>query len=137
MSEAEIGPAQGGTATASSSTQPSLSWPATTVYALAAAPLSFMAAIAGMYLLKFASDVLLIAPAVFSLLFAISKIFDALSDPIAGYASDRTRLAFGRRRPWLLAAALPMCATFWAVWNPPAFSASCWARSSSMPRASA
>ena len=75
---------------ASGSPPRSLSWPTTLVYALPAAALSFMAAIAGMYLLEFASDVLLIAPAVFSSLFAVSRVFDALSDPLAGYASDRT-----------------------------------------------
>jgi GPH family glycoside/pentoside/hexuronide:cation symporter len=89
------------------------------VYALPAAPLSFMAAIAAMYLLKFSSDVLLVAPALFSTFFAVSKVFDALSDPVIGYASDRTRRALGRRRPWILAAIVPSGLTFWAVWSPP------------------
>jgi GPH family glycoside/pentoside/hexuronide:cation symporter len=53
--------------------------------------------------------------------FALSKVGDALSDPIVGYLSDRTRLAAGRRRPWIFAAALPMVLTVWAVWSPPAF----------------
>ncbi len=89
-------------------------------YALPAAPLSFMTALAGMYLLKFATDVLLIAPGLFATFFMISKGVDAISDPVAGYASDRTRLASGRRRPWILAAVIPMCVTFWGVWSPPA-----------------
>ena len=72
-------------------------------YGLPQIPLGFMAALAGMYLLKFASDVLLIAPAVFSVLFAFSRICDAISDPVVGYWSDRTRHAAGRRRPWILA----------------------------------
>ncbi len=90
------------------------------LYALPAAPLTFMAAVAAMYLLKFSSDVLLVAPAVFSIFFALSKVFDALSDPLIGYASDRTRRPLGRRRPWLLAAIVPSGLTFAAVWSPPA-----------------
>ena len=93
---------------------------AVVLYALPGAPLGFMAAIAAMYLLKFASDVLLVAPALFSSFFAISKVFDALSDPLIGYGSDRTRRALGRRRPWMLAAIVPIVLTFWAVWSPPA-----------------
>ena len=61
------------------------------LYGLPGAPLGFMAAIAAMYLLKYSSDVLLVAPALFSTLFVISKVLDALSDPLIGYASDRTR----------------------------------------------
>ncbi len=98
-----------------------LSWASTIQYSLPAAPLAFMPALAAMYLLKFGSDVLLIPPALLSSFFVLSKLVDAISDPAAGYASDRTRLALGRRRPWLLAAAVPMCVCFWAVWSPPAF----------------
>lgn len=98
-----------------------VSWASTINYSLPAAALAYMASLAAMYLLKFASDVLLIAPALFSTFFVLSRVVDAISDPAAGYASDRTRLALGRRRPWVLAAAIPMCACFWAVWSPPSF----------------
>ena len=40
--------------------------------------------------MKFSTDVLLIAPAVMGVIFSISRIWDAISDPIAGYLSDRT-----------------------------------------------
>jgi GPH family glycoside/pentoside/hexuronide:cation symporter len=53
-------------------------------------------------------------------IFLISWIWDAISDPIAGYLSDRTRTTLGRRRPWMLAAALPVGVAFLFLWNPPA-----------------
>ncbi len=90
-------------------------------YGFLMVPLAFMSALAGMYLLKFTADVLLIAPGAFATVFVISKIFDGISDPFVGYLSDRTRLAAGRRRPWIIASAIPIALTFWAVWSPPAF----------------
>ena len=52
------------------------------------------------YLLKFSTDVLLISPAVMGFLFGLSRIWDAVTDPLAGYFSDRTTMKAGRRRPW-------------------------------------
>jgi glycoside/pentoside/hexuronide:cation symporter, GPH family len=72
------------------------------------------------YYLSFASEVLLIAPAATGLVIGFSKLWDALSDPLAGYWSDRTRTRFGRRRPWIGAAALPFAAFSFALWSPPA-----------------
>ncbi len=72
------------------------------------------------YLIKFATDVLLIAPAVMGALFGLSRVWDAISDPLAGYLSDRTRTRLGRRRPWMLASALPIGVTFVMLWAPPA-----------------
>ena len=60
------------------------------------------------FLLKFATDTLGLAPAVVGGLFAAGRLWDALSDPLAGWWSDRTRTRIGRRRPWMLAAALPL-----------------------------
>jgi GPH family glycoside/pentoside/hexuronide:cation symporter len=69
--------------------------------------------------LKFATDVLGVSPAAMGALFGAARIADALIDPLAGFASDRTRSRFGRRRPWILLAALPMGLAFAASWSPP------------------
>jgi len=79
----------------------------------------FMFLFTGMYLLKFSTDVLGIAPGVMGFLFLLSRVWDAISDPLAGYWSDRTRTRIGRRRPWLLAGALPVGLVFYAMWAPP------------------
>ena len=51
------------------------------------------------FFLKFATDVFLMAPATVGLLFALGRVWDAVSDPIVGTWSDRTRTRLGRRRP--------------------------------------
>ena len=69
--------------------------------------------------MKFSTDILLIAPAVMGAIFSISRIWDAISDPIAGYLSDRTTFKFGRRRTWMLLSFIPISFGFLAVFSPP------------------
>jgi len=52
-----------------------------------------------------------------ALLFA--RLFDAFVDPLMGWLSDRTHTRFGRRRPWMLGAALPLGVAFYALFAPP------------------
>ena len=61
-----------------------------------------------LYMMKFSTDVLLIAPATMGMLFFGSRLWDAVSDPMAGFLSDRTRSRFGRRRSWMFAAPIPI-----------------------------
>jgi GPH family glycoside/pentoside/hexuronide:cation symporter len=82
--------------------------------------IGFMFLLVGIYLLKFSTDVLLVTPAAMGLLFGLSRIWDAVSDPLVGYLTDRTRTRFGRRRPWMLLGALPMAGAFAMLWSPPA-----------------
>ena len=56
---------------------------------------------------KYSVDVLLVAPAVIGLIFGLSRVWDAVTDPLIGYLSDKTQGRFGRRRPWMLSAAIP------------------------------
>ncbi len=72
------------------------------------------------YLMKFCTDVLLIAPAAMGILFLIARIWDGISDPLAGFLSDRTRSRYGRRRSWMFAASVPMGVTMFMLWSPPA-----------------
>jgi GPH family glycoside/pentoside/hexuronide:cation symporter len=90
------------------------------VYSLPAAAVHFTWMLTGVYLLKFTTDVLLVGPAVMSLLYGLSRLWDAVSDPLAGHLSDRTVSRLGRRRSWLLAAAVPTAAGFAMLWSPPA-----------------
>ena len=82
--------------------------------------MGFMFILVNIYLLKYATDVLLIAPATMGLLFGLSRLWDAVADPIVGFLTDRTRSRLGRRRPWILASALPLGVTFAMLWAPPA-----------------
>ena len=46
-------------------------------------------------------------------------IADAITDPLVGYYSDRTRSRWGRRHPFMYAAALPVAITYYFLWTPP------------------
>jgi Na+/melibiose symporter-like transporter len=72
-----------------------------------------------LYVMKFSTDVLLIAPAIMGVIFSASRVWDAMSDPLVGYLSDRTRHAMGRRRIWILFSIVPVAGTFIMVFSPP------------------
>ncbi len=88
-------------------------------YSLPTFAQGFMFILVNIYLLKFATDVLLIAPAAMGVLFSLSRLWDAVADPVIGFLTDRTRSRLGRRPPWLLASALPLGVTFAMLWAPP------------------
>jgi len=71
------------------------------------------------YFLKYATDVLLLAPSAVSVVFALGRVWDAVSDPIVGTWSDRTRTRFGRRRPWMMAGVPLVAVCFALVWAQP------------------
>lgn len=89
-------------------------------YNAPAVGVGFMFFMVTLYLMKFSTDVLLIAPAAMGVIFGLSRIWDAITDPIAGYFSDRTNLRMGRRRPWMVGCIPFVCGTFYMMWNPPA-----------------
>lgn len=99
---------------------PRLAFGQVATYAAPAAAFGFMMFLVQMYLMKYATDVLLIPPVAMGLIFGVSRIWDAVSDPLAGYLSDATRSRWGRRRPWLMFSALPVGAIYLVLWNPPA-----------------
>ena len=91
----------------------------TIAYGMPGLGAGYMYLLMSLYVMKFSTDVLLIAPAVMGVIFSISRIWDAVSDPIAGYLSDRTTFKFGRRRTWMLISFIPISFGFLAVFSPP------------------
>jgi GPH family glycoside/pentoside/hexuronide:cation symporter len=94
--------------------------PTIVAYALPTLGTGFMGLLLAVYLLKFSTDVLLIAPAAIGAILFLSRFWDAISDPIAGYLSDRSTARLGRRRGWMLGAAVPVGLFFVMTWSPPA-----------------
>ncbi|MCB1683966.1 MAG: MFS transporter [Pseudomonadales bacterium] len=88
-------------------------------YTLSRVGLSIMGVMFGVYFMKYATDVLLIAPAVMGTLLAAARLWDGVTDPLVGYLSDRTRSRFGRRRIWMYASALPVGIGTVMIWAPP------------------
>ena len=79
----------------------------------------FMFFLVSLYLMKFATDILLISPVMMGFIFGLSRIWDAITDPLAGYLSDRTNFSMGRRRPWMIASAPFVCFSFIMIWYQP------------------
>ncbi|NLN36573.1 MAG: MFS transporter [Bacteroidales bacterium] len=61
----------------------------------------------GMYLLFFYTKVFGISPAAAGTMFLLTRIWDAVNDPIMGLLSDRTQTRWGKYRPYLLWGGIP------------------------------
>jgi GPH family glycoside/pentoside/hexuronide:cation symporter len=88
-------------------------------FTLSRVAFSIMGVMFAVYLMKYATDVLLIAPATMGILVAAARLWDGVTDPLVGYLSDRTRSRIGRRRVWLYGSALPMAIGIVMIWSPP------------------
>lgn len=71
------------------------------------------------FLLIYYSQVLGLAPSLAGLALALALLVDAVSDPLVGLWSDRTRSRLGRRHPFLIASVLPMALCYWLLWFAP------------------
>lgn len=60
-----------------------------------------------------------INPALVGTLQAIPRLTDAITDPIMGYISDKTRSKFGRRRPYIFVGAIMVGLIFALMWQLP------------------
>ncbi len=89
-------------------------------YTLSRVAFMLMGVLFAVYLMKYATDVLLIAPATMGLLLAAARLWNGVTDPLVGYLSDRTRSRLGRRRVWLYGSALPIAIGVVMIWSPPA-----------------
>lgn len=98
-----------------------VSWLEVFLYALPPVGAGYMFCLVTLYTMKFATDVLLIAPALMGAIYGLSRFWDAISDPLVGYLSDKTKTRIGRRRPWLFGSILPTGAFFWMLSAPPAW----------------
>ena len=74
--------------------------------------------IVGIYYLYFLTDVVGLSPALAGTVLLISKIWDAVNDPLMGVITDRTRTRYGRRRPFLLAGIAFIFLSYFMLWYP-------------------
>ena len=68
------------------------------------------------YILFFLTNVAGLNPALAGGVLMVGRIWDAISDPMIGWLSDRTHSRWGRRYPWMLFGALPLGLCFCLQW---------------------
>ena len=71
------------------------------------------------FLLMFYSQVVGLDARLVGLALTVALVFDAFIDPMVGYWSDNLRSRWGRRHPFMYAAALPLAGLYFTLWNPP------------------
>jgi GPH family glycoside/pentoside/hexuronide:cation symporter len=76
-------------------------------------------AIMSFFLLYFFTDVARLNPYLVTVILTLTKVFDAVNDPLVGMISDRVRTRWGRRRPWFLFGAIPFGVTFFLLFLVP------------------
>jgi len=70
-----------------------------------------------LFFMYFLTDVVKMAPDKAGLIVAIATVWDAVTDPAIGILSDRSNLKSGRRRPFLIGAAVPLGVSFWLMFT--------------------
>ena len=63
--------------------------------------------------------VLLVNPVLVTSVLAFARLWDAITDPLAGFISDNTRSRWGRRKPYLVASSIICGVTFPIIWFVP------------------
>jgi GPH family glycoside/pentoside/hexuronide:cation symporter len=88
-------------------------------YALPAFALAVVGIPVYVYIPKFYTDVVGVHITLIGYLLFGVRLFDAVTDPLFGYLSDRTRHPFGRRRPYIVVGSVFVAATMYLLFNPP------------------
>lgn len=77
--------------------------------------------IIGFFYLYFLTGVIGLSPAYAGFVVLISRIWDAISDPLMGVITDGTNSRYGRRRPYMLAGFFGIIVAFTMLWWPITF----------------
>ena len=73
----------------------------------------------GFWSLNYLTDTVALPAAAAGFAIMIGKFWDAVTDPVMGYISDRTHTRLGRRRPYILFGAIPLGLTMWYFFSAP------------------
>jgi len=90
-----------------------------TAYAAPAFALAVVGIPVYVYIPKFYTDVVGIPIGILGLLILGVRLFDAVTDPVIGVVSDKTRSPSGRRRPFMALGSLALAGAIFLLFNPP------------------
>jgi glycoside/pentoside/hexuronide:cation symporter, GPH family len=107
------------TSAASAGEAPRLGFPTKLAYAVGSTATNLKLRALSTFLVIFYNQVVGLPPQMVGGILAMALLFDAVLDPILGQISDNVRSRWGRRHPFMLAAALPYALCFFLLWNPP------------------
>lgn len=107
------------TAASGAGETPRLGFATKVAYALGSTATNLKLRALSTFLVIFYNQVVGLPPQLVGSILAMAMIFDAVIDPILGQVSDNLRSRWGRRHPFMLAAALPYAIAFFLLWNPP------------------
>jgi len=96
-----------------------LSYPTMVAYGFGQVGEALMGAGFGTFLLFYYQQIIGVSGTVTATALALSLIVDSLCDPLVGSLSDKIRTRWGRRHPFIVASALPLCVGFYCLFNPP------------------
>jgi Na+/melibiose symporter-like transporter len=96
-----------------------LTRPVLAAYAAPALPLAAMYFPVYVFLAEFYASAHGLPVGAIGVVFILVRLFDAVSDPVAGIVSDCWTTRWGRRRPWLAAGAPVVVVSAWMLFVPP------------------
>lgn len=70
------------------------------------------------YYLIFLTDIIKLRPALAGAIILLSKIWDAVSDPLMGLITDNTKTRWGRRKPYFFIGFFGIIVSFFLLWYP-------------------
>ena len=84
-----------------------LGWAERIGFGMASCGRGMLTGVLGSFIMIYMINVALVDAAIISVLFAVSKLLDGISDIIIGHVVDRTRSKMGKSRVWLLRMCIP------------------------------
>lgn len=96
-----------------------LNWSQRLSYAAPAFALAAVGLPIFIYIPKFYTDVVGVNVSIFGVIFLAVRTFDAITDPLMGVISDRSRFRWGRRRPYIAYGSIPLGISIWMLYAPP------------------